>query len=145
MIHACDDAPADVLLANSATLIFRFAVVACSRSSPEHFPERVCWVQMDVKEHQALFDTNYFGVVCFLPVLIVVCHRDNLFLATRTERSFLEQRQRQHALLLLAVLSLTWKPRVGTTCLSSRHHELIKWLRLIWIPSHVEAMCRFAC
>ena len=69
-------------------------MVACSRSSPE----RLSWVQMDVKEHQALFDTNYFGVVCSVPVPLPssVC-----FSTAHVERECPEQRQRQQNLLLI--------------------------------------------
>ena len=94
MIHACDDGPANASLANIAAPLPRVTVVACSRSSPE----RLSWVQMDVKEHQALFDTNYFGVVCSMPVPLPssVC-----FSTAHIERECPEQRQRQQNLLLI--------------------------------------------
>ena len=73
-------------------------LLACSESSLERLPERVCWVQMDVKEHQALFDTNYFGVVCSLPfpLLLILC-----FQKPHAERESPEQRSRQHTLLTI--------------------------------------------
>ena len=72
--------------------------LTCSRSSPERLPKRMCWAQMDVKEHQALFDTNYFGVVCSLPLPLLspVC-----LLMAHTEGQSPEQRPRQHNLLLI--------------------------------------------
>lgn len=60
----------------------------CSSAPSNWLSEAVLGVQMDVKEHQGLFDTNYFGVVCLMADYI-----STQLSAAQSERSCRQSRQ----------------------------------------------------